>query len=239
MNFVRYFSIIILLSFASNFSYGQEEKATQKVYGGAGYFMPGVQILSIGNLNSKLESKGYPKISTSFTSAGGGGHAIIANFIVGGEGHGIIGKDVTNEKYTLNLGGGYGIFDLGYVIFSKWGLNLYPIVGIGGSGLTLSITERTIPTFDDILENPKGHIEMSTGALLLHFAIGADYIVSFGGNEAKGGVLIGLRAGFTYTPVAGDWKMADVKVSGGPETGVNGVYIRLMIGGGGLGKREK
>lgn len=236
MKFYQLVSLFLLL-FALNIALSQENNTNENLYGGAGYFMPGVQVLTLSNLNSKLESKGYPKISTSFTSVGGGGHAIIANFVVGGEGHGIIGKDVTNDKYTLNLSGGYGIFDLGYVIFSKWGLNIYPMVGIGGSGLTLSITERTIPTFDEILDNPKGHIEMTTGSLLLHFAIGADYIVSFGGESPKGGVLIGLRAGLTYTPVAGDWKMADVKVASGPETGLTGAYVRLKIGGGGVGKR--
>ncbi len=74
------------------------------LHGGAGYFMPGIQILSIGDLNSKLESKQYPKLSTSFTSFGGGGHAIIYNFVVGGEGHGLVGKDASNDNYTINFG---------------------------------------------------------------------------------------------------------------------------------------
>ncbi len=114
------------------------------------------------------------------------------------------------------------------------------MIGFGGYGNTFQITERTIPTFDDILDNPKGHLEISTGGILLHFAIGLDYLISLNSSQnTRGGVLIGLRAGLTYTPVAGDWKIAENKVAGGPATGATGAYIRLLIGGGGYTIKEK
>ncbi len=237
MKLFRFWFALILLT---SVSFAQEEDKRTTIHGGAGYFMPGIQILSIGDLNSKLESKQYPKLSSSFTSFGGGGHAIIYNFVVGGEGHGLVGKDVSNNNYTINLSSGYGIFDLGYVIFSKYGVLIYPMIGIGGYGNTFQITERTIPTFDEILDNPKGHLEVSTGGLLLHFALGLDYMISFNSSgNSRGGILLGLRAGLTFTPVAGDWKIAETKVAGGPETGATGAYIRLLIGGGGYTVKEK
>lgn len=122
MKLFRFWFALILLT---SVSFAQEEDKRTTIHGGAGYFMPGIQILSIGDLNSKLESKQYPKLSSSFTSFGGGGHAIIYNFVVGGEGHGLVGKDVSNNNYTINLSSGYGIFDLGYVIFSKYGVLIY------------------------------------------------------------------------------------------------------------------
>ncbi|MCX7907937.1 MAG: hypothetical protein N2560_00245 [Ignavibacteria bacterium] len=235
--FVLSFLIISIQSL--NFSLlCQEEPNGKKLNGGMGYFMPGVSILNIKDLNSTLASKNYPKFSSSLTSFGGGGHAIISNFIIGGEGHGMFAKEQTTDKVSLNLGAGYGVFNLGYVLFSSGGLMVYPLVGFGGSGISLSLTERYIPKFEQVLDSLKGHVELSTGGFLLHFAIGADFLITFDNSEkAHGGVMVGLRAGFLYSPIAGDWKMDDVKVSGGPEIGLTGAYIRLLIGGGGFGKK--
>lgn len=228
----------IILSLALITTYSQEQKPKERIYGGMGYFMTGGQILSIGSLNKRLEAKGYPGFSSTFTSFGGGGHAIISNFIIGGEGHGVIGSDKTNENSTLSLNAGYGVVDFGYLIYSKGGLSVYPLVGFGGAGLSLSLSQRTIPTFDEVLDSLKGHVELSTGSFLLHIAIGVDYLLTFGKEEeARGGILIGLRVGATLTPIAGDWKLDEIKVSSGPSVGVNGVYVKLMFGGGGIAAR--
>lgn len=208
-----------------------------KISGGVGFFMPGVSILTISKINSSLENKNYPKFGNTFTSFGGGGHAIISNFIIGGEGHGLVGKEITTDKRMVNLSSGYGIANLGYILYEKHGLMVYPILGFGGGGLSLSITERTIPTFDQVIDSLKGHVELSTGSFVLNFALGADYLISFDKNaNTRGGVLVGIRAGIIYTPIAGNWTMDENKVSGGPETGINGVYLRFLIGGGGTSK---
>lgn len=234
-----FFSILIIFLLQctkTTISFSQEEKAG-KISGGSGYFMPGVAFLDISNLNSSLESKGYPKFPSSFTSFGGAGQAFISNFIIGGEGHGLIGKEQTNDKITMNLSAGYGLFNVGYVLYSSGGFLIYPLFGLGGSGVSLTLTDRYIPKFDDVLDSLKGHVELSTGSFLLHFAIGTEYLISFDkGEKSRGGIVIGLRAGVLYTPVAGDWTMDDYKVIGGPETGVTGFYVRLIIGGGGIHK---
>lgn len=230
--------LALVLNFFSTSIFSQDENDLKKLFGGVGYFTPGASILTISKLNSELSSKNYPKFNNTFSSVGGGGHAIISNFIIGGEGQGLIGKEQTTDKRTLNIAGGYGVFNLGYILFEKNGLMIYPIVGLGGSGLSISITERMIPKFSEVIDSLKGHIELSTGAFMLNFALGADYLISLDRQEnTHSGVLVGIRIGFTFTPVAGDWKMDDVKVSSGPETGLNGVYIKLLIGGGGIGRR--
>ena len=55
-------------------------------------------------------------------------------------------------------------------------------------------------------------------------------------EKGKGGMVLGVRAGYTFSPFKGDWNMDDLEISGAPETGITGPYIRLMIGGGGFGK---
>ncbi|MFN3780670.1 MAG: hypothetical protein ACK4SO_00670 [Candidatus Kapaibacteriota bacterium] len=82
--------IAILFVIAQVATYSQEQNSPRRINGGMGYFMAGGQILSIGSLNTRLAERGYPKFSSTFTSIGGGGHAVVSNFIIGGEGRGII-----------------------------------------------------------------------------------------------------------------------------------------------------
>ena len=51
------------------------------------------------------------------------------------------------------------------------------------------------------------------------------------------GMAFGLRIGYTFSPIKGDWKLEDNDVSGGPDIGVTGPYLKLMIGGGGKSKK--
>lgn len=228
-------TILLFALLFVNLAYAQEKPQPMSVSGGLGYFMFGGNILSIGDLNTRLENKGLPKFKSTFTSVGGGGHAIINNFVIGGEGHGLFGKEVTNPKHTLDISAGYGVANFGYVIYSKGGLLVYPMIGIGGYGLSFTISERSIPTFDDVLDSLKGHIQLSTGSFVVHIALGTVYFFLPGKNDnTKGGVLLGLQIGATFVPVAGDWNMSDIKVTGGPSTGLTGAYVRIMIGGGGI-----
>ena len=48
-------------------------------------------------------------------------------------------------------------------------------------------------------------------------------------------MVLGLRAGYTVSPIKGDWTIDEIEVTGAPQTGITGPYIRFMIGGGGFG----
>lgn len=64
-----------------------------------------------------------------------------------------------------------------------------------------------------------------------------DYLLKFAEDETgKGGMLLGLRAGYTFSPVKSGWNMDDLEISGAPKIGITDPFIRLMIGGGGFGK---
>ena len=205
--------------------------------GGRGYFMCGGSIVDIDALNSRLEGKGYSKFSDSFFSLGGGGYAVINRVIIGGEGHGLIGRDETSGNYKTSLSAGYGFFDLGYIVYSTGYLNVYPLLGLGGGGINFKIVEREAPSFDEVLDDPKRSIELSTGGFLLNVALGTDYLLKLGEDEeGEGGFVFGLRVGYTLAPVKGDWDMDGTEISGGPEVGITGPYIRLMIGGGGISR---
>lgn len=124
--------------------------------------MVGGNIVNLKSMNQRLENKGYPKLPENLISLGGGGHGIIGRVIIGGEGHGFIGKKTTGEKYNTSIGIGYGLFDIGYIAYSTRGLNIYPLLGLGGGGINIRIVERKETlSFDDVLDNPKGIANLS------------------------------------------------------------------------------
>lgn len=231
---------VVSILFA-NISQGQEIAPTAKEGGGMGYSMFGWSTIDIKALNSRLESKGYSNISDNFISFGGGGHGIINNkVIIGGEGHGVFGKEVTSGNYKNSINVGYGFFNLGYIVYSVKELRFYPLLGLGVGGMNLKIVEKvTSLSFDDVLDDPKRRVELSTGGFLLNLALGIDYLLKLGEDEkGKAGLIFGLRAGYTLSPFKGGWDMDEIEISGAPEIGITGPYIRLMIGGGGFGKKE-
>jgi len=232
-------TILTLLSFQLVF--GQDKTSSSKVVGGMGYFMMGIGSLDIGDLNTRLETAGFSTFSEKFVSFGGGGHSINGNLIMGGEGHGMSVGEVSEGDYTTSLGAGYGFFDIGYAIYSTDALYVYPMLGIGGGGMSIRIVEKgTSPSFNDVLENPKRGVEVSTGGFLLNLSLGTDYVFAMEKDETgRGGLAIGLRVGYIFTPRKGDWAMDETKLSGSPETVITGPYVRIVLGGGGFGIEKK
>jgi len=207
--------------------------------GGMGYSMFGSSFLNMKDFNSRLENNGYIPLSGIFFSVGGGGHAIInKKWIIGGEGHSLLGGNETNGNYTNSVIVSYGFFDLGYIILNPGELRLYPLIGFGAGEMKFSISEDLSSiSFDQILDSPGINSEISKSELVLNLALGADYLISFAKTEnERGGLVFGLRAGYCVSPIKGHWKMGDVEITGTPDLGFSGPYIRLMIGGGGFAK---
>lgn len=206
--------------------------------GGAGGFMFGADRVDFGGLNDKLKAKGFEELEAGNFLFGGGGYGIVGGkLLLGGEGAGF-SQDISSDTLKASVGGGYGFFDLGYVVYSRGGLRIFPFLGIGGGGVNIRIVEKGIvPTFDEVLDDPGRELVLSTGSILFQVALGVDYFISVGEDEkGKGGLLFGLRAGYTFAPSRADWKMRDRDVLGGPDVRLTGPYVCLIFGGGGMGK---
>jgi len=234
------FTLILCISLLyGHFIQGQEITSASSEKGGVGYSMFGRSILDLGDLNSTLENNGYPAMSENFFSVGGGGHGIINNrWIIGGEGHTLLGEEATHENYKQSITGGYGFFDLGYILFSIKDLRVYPLLGLGGGGMNLKIREDiTSISMDNILDNPGRGAELTTAGFLFNLGGGIDYLFTFGKDEiTRGGMFLGIRAGYTISAFKGKWMMDGIEITGAPETGIKGPYIRIMIGGGAITK---
>jgi hypothetical protein len=237
--------LCLVLCLAAFPVFGQEtETPAKKDMGelGMGYFMLGYDMPDIGALNSALKTAGYPTFSDKFVTLGGGGHSFIRRFLLGGEGHAMVGEDqsvtLNETEYKVSFNGGYGFFDIGYAVISTPRFHVYPFLGIGGGGYTLRITKNDKPTFDSVMVNPGNNSNLSIGGLMLQFGIGVDYFLPMSEREdGVGGPMIGLRAGFLLTPIKGDWFLEDIEILGGPHLGIKGPYVRLMLGGGGTSRK--
>jgi len=220
-------------------AYAQEVGVKKYTYGGMGYFQTGYAIFNHGNLNDLLKASGMPELENGSLSFGGGGHSIIHNFIIGGEGHGLVGNTSENARYAVSQSGGYGFLNLGYLILQKPSFTLYPLLGIGGGGSTVTITDKSnLPgSFNDLLANPKQQSNISKGSFMLNFSIGADYFVA--GTKSKnsyGGFMLGLRLGYLLEVNKNKWDIDNQELSGGPDAGISGPFVRLTFGGGGIAR---
>lgn len=208
---------------------------------GRGFFQVGSFVMDVDELNADLRGAGYPSLNDTFLSLGGAGFGERGRFLIGGEGHALLGGDETSVDgtYRISAGGGYGLFRVGYVVLSSEGFDVFPMIGIGGGGMGLKIAERSVPTFDDVLDNPARSSSLSTGMFLIDTSIGANYRAGLGG-EAEGGFLVGVQVGYTFAPGDPKWELDEINtVAGGPPFKIEGPYIRLSLGGWGSEEPEE
>ena len=194
-------------------------RAQTPVNGGGGYFRMANAIFDMTPVNKAFPGAGF---SGQFNGFGGAGYALINNLIVGGEGMGYPGAVVSDGTISLKPVVAYGLFNLGYVIFRRDRLLLYPVAGIGAGALTIDIVERQ--------GSPALEARRQVSARLTAFSLaaGADRYFMFG--SGGGGVAISFRAGFFFGAQSGSWKGDDLR---GRRTNVPGAFVSLGLGGGG------
>lgn len=193
----------------------------------------GNSIINIKNLNSRLENLGYSKMPDNFISIGGGSHAISDGLVIGGEGYRIDGKKIKSKDYETSISIFYGFFYLGNSLYSTENLVLYPSIGIGAGRFSLKILEKGSLSFDEVLKGPRRSTRLSAGGLLINPSLELDYFLSLRKTEkSRLGIMIGVRAGYIFAPVKGNWSMESMEILEGPKTGISGPYIRFIIGSG-------
>ncbi|MBN2103578.1 hypothetical protein JW835_06000 [bacterium] len=232
--------IIAVLSFAA-VSQGQEEAPAVKVKGGMGYSIFGKSTIDIGSMNDKLESHGYTRLSENYFCVGGGGHSIIKNrWIIGGEGYSLLGDDVTSDNFNASTYVFQGFANIGYIVLSKKGFSVYPLIGLGGGSMRLTFTEEGASySVDEVLTDPKQCAQLTAGGFLINLALGVDYYLKLGENEeGHGGFLLGVRAGYTLQTSQSGWEIYDNELFGAPGTSMTGPFVRIIFGGGGYEKED-
>lgn len=198
---------------------------------GAGFFAIGTQFTDLAPLNDRLRNAGYPTFASEMVSLGGGGYGVVANrLMLGGEGHGLLTADGSVGGRNVSIGGGYGLFNLGYLFRPTTGLRAYPLLGLGGGGLLLDIeSEGTADSFDEVLDNPNRSASVGRVSLLVSLGGGLEY--QFGTPGKGRSARLGLRAGYMVSALNSDWQLDENSLAGGPDASVQGPFVRLTIGG--------
>ena len=212
--------------------HNHEDHPPETINEGAGYFAVGVQFADLSALNTQLADAGYPTFSTEMVSLGGGGYSVKNRILLGGEGHGLLTGEQGYQGRNVSVGGGYGLFTLGYLFRPRRNLRVYPQLGLGGGGLQLEIgSQGDADNFDDVLDDPNRSASVGRASLLVSLGAGLEY--QFSGPEDSGGFRLGLRAGYMLSTLESDWSLDDTTLSGGPDATMQGPFLRLTIGGGG------
>lgn len=207
-------------------AHAQEESGWRR--SGAGYFMLGARQLAADGTNQVLAQSGLGAVGTTAMTIGGGGHFMFGRFIIGGEGQGIFanGDRGVAGGGRATVRGGLGMARAGFALVSTRTFNLYPLLGVGGGGLGLGVPDGSAGDLSD--ENS----QRSTGGFLTEIGLGLDTrIPLFRNSDHQGFMLIGLRAGYTFAPIPGQW---EIQAAGRKhELSVEGASLRLVVGFGG------
>lgn len=102
--------------------------------------------------------------------------------------------------------------------------------------MSVELVERGSPTFDDVLDDPLTSTRLTASGFLFDLSVAVDVRVTRSEDEdeegGEGGFALGIRAGYAHSPGDWDWKVNDdVDAPGGPQMGISGIYLRLMLGG--------
>jgi hypothetical protein len=217
----------------------QQEEVASRLRGGAGYFMVGGAWPGLGALSDRMVAAGYSEPGRSFFVTGGGGHAIIGRLLLGGEGYALSRQDKISRRDDLRaeISGAYGLFRVGYAVLHLENLSVYALGGLGGAGIGLNIDREEDVSFDDVLADPARQSALSNGGLLLDVSAELQYRLPLGRSATgeSGFLLLGLRGGYSFVPLRGDWDSRQGDVRGGPDLGLSGPSVRLLVGFGGQG----
>jgi len=228
--FFAFFANTILLTVASAQT-EPSDKSPKKINGGFAHLNFSGEQLNLANLNSLLSFNNYGAISSTNFSFGGSGAYVINNFIAGGGGAWLTNSKTGNSSNSLDLKGGYGYFNFGYVVRSNKHSLLYPTVGIGGGGYTILVNKNNQQNdFSQQLKSPSGMISLDAGGWMTTIQLTYQYYLS---KKTLEGFCIGIKAGYKYSPYNWSTKMNNTTLANSPKINMNGFYLTIILGGGG------
>jgi hypothetical protein len=230
-------AVSLLIAIIPGNSFGHSRDSLPKpgrTFGGIGFFTPGIHTIQYSKLNSSLPA-GYPQLTNKPFVTSGIGYGIISNIVIGGEGGTIHAGSFTKGNQQVDLAGDFGFFTLGYVVLNKKGILLFPTVSIGSNDLMMYIHEKDqTSSFGSITGEPFQATTLHYSTKMAKFSLTGVYALA-GSKSDRGaaGLMLGLQVGYQMGYAKGVWTYDGGTVTDGPDYKSNGLFVQLMIGGGG------
>ena len=223
------------LACAMLFTYGlyaQEESMRLQASGGGGFTI-GYGNMDVSDFQAFLPAD-TRTLKDDHLVIGGTGHAYLGRLVIGGGGAGLLGDDIVTDSLDISLGGGYGTFDLGYLILNREHVKFFPMLGIGGAGYGISIARNENVSVDNVRNNPAREIDIKKGSIVADVSLNLNLIPFLEYDEKEdsfGGFMAGLKVGYLYSLPSSDWRFTGGDITGGPDFGLNMLYFQVVIGG--------
>lgn len=208
---------------------------SKKTSGGIGFYQPGVQFFAPQGLNDYFPDS-YPEMKFGLMSHSGGGYAIRKNFIYGGEWGSYKGGPFIQDDIQVDLEAETGGVKLGYVVYAKQKLMVFPMVGFIWNDLYFYIHEPDQnEAYTTVTNHPKQATTLKHSSTNLDLSLSATYMIKGEMSEnGGGGLMLGLQAGYQLNGFTSKWTYDNGVLDGGPAFNLDGFYVRLIFGGGGL-----
>jgi hypothetical protein len=229
-----YYIVIITIIMICSTSLVQAQNQYHK--GGFGYGAAGFSYGMITNLETTLQD--YDLICTYCNTPqfawnlGGGGYGLFAKrFVLEGKLYGQIYEVTESEATRIKTTGGFAFVDFGFAVVNQDGWLVYPGIGFGVSGHTMKIKNKTDGTlyFGDDKLHSETQTDFRMGVPMIELKVGLNKML-----KDMGRVALGLDLGVMFNVNQSDWKNLETGdlVTGIDQTGFNGIYLNLTIGGG-------
>ena len=180
------------------------------------------------------------KFSKHHFMVGATAFATRKHFVYGLTGFAITGDLINSDSINISLNGGVGTFDFGYLILDRKKINIYPMIGIGGSGYGLHVVKNKDVSVSHISKNPDQEINISKGGFVADLSLNINIIPPYNEkNNSNSGIMTGVKLGYIYSLPSTDWRFSGADIIGGPSFGLSMVYIKIILGGFGSQKNYK
>lgn len=246
-NFLSIFLLFIIASFTFPLPgwAAAQTKELEEIYKfikkkrvNAAYVIGGANLLELNELNINLKDRGFPEAPTNYLSYGIGGHFVHNKIVAGIELLRLLERTTTAPtEYNISISAKFYLINFGHLIYQKKGLMMYPFLGTGLGKFKMIAAQNNIDSFNDI-SNLQKSSESKFSNIIFNLGFSTDYFLKYDPQKkGSNNLIIGFRVGMNFIPFKSKWKVNRIEVPDGPEIGINGPYIRLIIGLGGWAER--
>lgn len=236
MNMRNVFFFLYLSFTSCLFQLSIAEAQNQGIYGGSGSFDMGMRAIDAGPLNDLAENMGYEETFSNWNlTIGGSGQSYVGRIVYGGGGAYVGQSSISNEDAELGFAGGKGQFFVGYSWFLADRIVVYPSIGAGFIGMSMSQQPKeTNQTAQQVL-NGEQDLErgrsLSYASWLGTLALNAD-LFPLRKEGAASGPMLGISAGYELASSGSMRDEYDNVPSNAPELDPGGLFIKVRLGGG-------